>query len=94
MKESFKIEVIAENGLRPQAVIAPECVTLENGYWTASWSALRAWQQVGRVLGRSAIFDAELSKRFGRMVACTPQFARAWRDRTDVPHGFFLEVLS
>ncbi len=95
MSSGFKIEVIAQPGERPQAILAPECVVLEDGYWSAPWSALQAWQQVGRLLDSSAIFDAELSKRWGRMVACTAAFSRTWRRDTGMrPCGFFLEVMS
>lgn len=50
--------------------------------WAGPLAALKAHGVAGRMLDRDgAIFDAELTERWGRLVACTHEFSAWWRAR-------------
>lgn len=87
---------VIPNGRRrqPCAVIGPRSLQTVGGVWSWPWVELERWQRVAsKLLPRHAVFDAHLSSRWGRLVACTPQFSRKWKDRTDEqPEGFSLKV--
>lgn len=66
--------------------------------WAGSFAALKAHGVGGRLIEPSrALFDAELTERWGRLVACTREFSAWWRARPTAaaPHvDFFVEVIS
>lgn len=84
MSARARIEVIAVPGAAPDAVLCPYA------------SEARYARVLVDVPAQPALFDAELSWRWGVLVACTPEFSRWWRARpaAERPRGFFLEVLS
>lgn len=78
---SGRIEIVAEPGFGPVAVLAWPC------HWLAASNA-------ARLLG-DHVFAAKLSKRWGRMVYCTPEFLMFWMSRRGRPAALFsLEVLQ
>lgn len=93
---STKIEVIAgqAKGSRAEAILGPVAPPTVGATWSGAWSTLHAVQTAGRLVPR-AIFDAELSARWSRLVVCTPEFSSWWRRNTGRPAvAFFLEVIS
>jgi hypothetical protein len=79
----------------PWAVLgAPtDADTAADTTWSGRWEELNALCAAGRLLPDDAIFCAELSRRWGRLVACTPAFAAMVPSDAACPAGFFLEVL-
>jgi hypothetical protein len=94
-----RVEILAGEG-RIEAVLGEPTTEHAAGTgksWSGPWAALRAHGLAGRLLGAGAIFDAELTARWGRLVACSPEFSTWWRARPDAPEpkaSFFLEVTS
>ena len=91
-----RLAVIAAED-RIEAVLgAPTATTPPPGMsWCGVWADLRAHGHVGRLLPAGAVFCAELTERWGRLVACTPEFAAWWRARptaTAPSPSFFLEL--
>ncbi len=66
--------------------------------WCGSFAALNALHVGARLLDQErALFDAELTARWGRLVACTQEFSVWWRARPTAAapaSDFFLEVDS
>ncbi len=70
----------------PQAVLGPATLTIEDGYWIWPIDELEVWADVAsQLLGKHATFDAKLSERWGRLVACTPLFSIVWNGRPGEP---------
>jgi hypothetical protein len=60
-------------------VIGPDTLTIEDGYWIWPFDELEVWADVAsQLLGKQATFDAKLSERWGRLIACTPMFSSLW----------------
>ena len=64
--------------------------------WAGSLAALSAFGVGCRLHApHAALFDAELTARWGRLVACTPEFSAWWRARADAAAptpNFSLEI--
>lgn len=70
----------------PQAVMGPADLTIEGGYWIWPFDELETWAEIAtQLLGKQATFDAKLSQRWGRLVACTPLFSMVWNGRQGEP---------
>lgn len=78
----MKIEIIAQPGAAPDAVLA--------------YSTLRSTAMSYRPLQLplNAIFDAKLSLRWKLVVYCTREFSAWWNARSGRPRGFFLRSLA
>lgn len=97
MPVKIKIEVIAQLGQAPDAVLAVTppskaknvlCKGRTFHGTELHWRALK----IAAKMIPTGVFDAELSARWGCIVACTPEFSDWWRAREDRPAGLFLEV--
>ena len=91
-----RVDVITGDG-RIEAVLgdAPSSNRAGVCAWSGALGSLKAHGAVGRLLPGGAIFDAELTERWARLVACTPEFSAWWRAHpaTAAPAAsFFLEV--
>lgn len=91
-----RVDIIATEG-RIEAVLGePTEQPLGAGRsWSGRLADLRAHGLAGCLLPAGAVFDAELTERWGRLVACSDEFAAWWRARPDAPMpqaSFFLEV--
>ena len=91
-----RVEIIADDA-RIEAVLGEptDGKQREGMSWSGAWADLRAHGQVGRLVPAGAVFCAELTERWGRLVACTPEFAAWWRAHPAAPApspSFFLEV--
>lgn len=62
--------------------------------WSGRMESFEAFFLGGKLLPPDAIFCAELTKRWRRLVVCRPAFADWFQSVADAPSGFVLEVLS
>lgn len=91
-----RLDIIAAEG-RIEAVLGARSdgAPPAGAGWCGTLADLKAHGRVGRLLPAGAIFCAELTERWGRLVACTPEFAAWWRAQSaaSAPSpSFFLEV--
>lgn len=93
------VEIVAVHGCPPCAVLgsftaAPEAQTAA---WAGDFRTLAAFQAAMRLLPEGAVFDAELTRRWKRLVGCTPEFSLYYRSAGADEHPratFVLEVLE
>lgn len=91
----IRLAVVAQPGAAADAVIGPRTHGNAGDAWSGSCRELLAFCRAGRVVGAGAVLDGALSARWGRLVACTPEFSRWWESRAGRPRAsFFLEVLA
>lgn len=90
-----RVEIIDGHG-RIEAALGERTGPRDGGYtWAGELGALKALGNVADRLVPSAVFDAELTVRWARLVVCTPEFSAWWRAQAEAPAplpSFFLEV--
>jgi hypothetical protein len=84
MTSQLKIEIVAQPGAAPDAVLFADRNVRE---------FCQAYLLAELLLAGRAGLDANLSYEWGRTVICTPEFSAWWRGRADRPaSAFFVEV--
>lgn len=92
---SIQCEVVPGTHNMPHAVLGPRTLVVENGWWVLELQEVEAWHRMAAtLLGLQAVFDAKLSKRWGRLVACRPTFSLVWRFREGEPTGHTITRLQ
>lgn len=92
-----RLDIIASDAGIEAVLGEPSADTPPDGKsWAGPLGALKAHGVGGRLIDPSrAVFDAELTARWGRLVACTREFSAWWRAHPEAPApsaDFFMEV--
>lgn len=81
----MNVQVVAKPGQAPDALlgeISDFCAA--DVSWSGRYYALQNTLNLGRIIDRG-IFAADLSRRWQRLVICTPEFAAWWRAHDGEP---------
>lgn len=85
---AIECEIVSSGRNFPVAVLGPRTLVVEEGWWILDLQEIEVWQRTAsQILSFQAIFDAKLSKRWGRLVACLPVFSEVWDAQDGEPSG-------